>query len=257
MAVRFNNSVDQKIQLTGVLPSAVPATIMGWVYIVALPGNNSYFDYLSFSSGSAGSVNGTGMSIWNNAGDITWNIGTSGTDNPGGVPVASTWYHLTLVMPDTSTKTMYVNGVRDNSATVAGETNTQAVIGKYAEDTSGSGSKSNSRIERVRIWSAALNQSEIIAEMYSDVPVRKHSLRAHLPLRTHGDIRDYGIYQRAITQGSAALTTEDGMPFGLKPELVRRSRAVAEEAAGGEVGGIGPLVGGLLIDGNFRKLVAA
>lgn len=208
MSVRFSNNTSQFIKATGVLPATSPCTLACWAYVASLPGSGAYNDICGFVAGASGI--GPVIAIFNNAGTIRWDLGTSATDNVGtNLPIAGVWYHVTLVCPDNSNKSMYINGVLEKSASVAETPSTQAEWGKAGDFTTSTG---DCRIAYAKVWNAALSQDEIIREMWCGRAARRQQLFLDAPFNSASQLYDYSGYNHAFTTGTAAVTTEEGPP---------------------------------------------
>lgn len=230
-AVKFARVANSGLMLANALPATFPATLMGWVRPTTLPAAAAYDNYLSFSHLQPSSV-GTGISIFNTGG-AKWDLGTTATDNTGSAVVAGVWCHVALVIADNSSKKLYVNGVLDVTASVAGALDTQMGIGVFG-DPGTSVVAPDGRICHVRLWSAELSQAEIIVERDSLYYVKELGIRFASVLNSAKELYDYGPYNRTLTIASTSPTTEDGMPMALKPEYRRRffGRDITLDAGG-------------------------
>ena len=179
MSARLNASTDALYRLTP-LPSATPVTITLRVYLVSDRNTGSVLCQLINSAGTVyqdlrlGS-DGTQLALVTSAGTTL-----------GSQLSVGQWYHLAFVRNGTSFSA-YINGVLDISATYTISLTPGGLL--LGGDTTSS--YSDARFQDVGVWSAALSQSEIQAEMNSvGTWARSTNLWAYYPLASNAnDIR--------------------------------------------------------------------
>lgn len=167
-------------------------TFCGWVQLDAL-------------SGFRGIVNHSPFQFAYNAGVPEYYDGTAAD---AGSANASTgvWYHVAVVRAGTSVKT-YVNGVIDIDTTANTINNTTTV---YLGTWEGTSDMLDGRMAYARLWTVALSEAEIDAEMPSTTPVRTANLWANWPLAS--DLND--------TSGNARHLTHGGTPsYSAQPDI--------------------------------------
>lgn len=124
------------------------------------------FYYLSSSTGTTISIDNQNIGQFANGQNLS----------------VGTWYHVALVRNGAS-HILYVNGTQDASFNNDNSfTSAFFVFGSNATS-----SFINGSLEQARAWNAALSQSEIQAEMFSETVVRTANLWASWPLISNGN----------------------------------------------------------------------
>jgi hypothetical protein len=239
MSLRCSRSLNQRCYHDGVLPASFPFTIMVWAMPTSLPtsgATDQYHDAVAVADVQTGigvTVQGVGISAFWNAGTPKWDLGTNLNDFVANTtPVVNRWDHLCVVVPDNTTKRIYVNGIQDRAdgSEVGGlSANFTACFGHFGNSTDSGGSPNtlsgDFRLRHGKVWSAALSQQEVLREMWASVPVRQQNLRLWLPLQVAGDTYDRGPYNLGpMVAGSVPMTTEDESPVLWRPPSLRSTR---------------------------------
>ena len=189
--------------------ASVDHTVAMWVYLVSHTGN--YMPIYSFDSGGYSQVqtNGGGMTL-------TWYTGGGAMGSAVDLTVGAWHYVATVATTAASVETFY--------QAVAGAGSLSSVTGAIAEGGIDSGwtlklgkngfgdaYRWNGRIAQVKIWSAALSQAELEAEMTADSVVRTADLWAYYSFRDGPQTTDESGNGRTLTT-LGTPTAEDGPP---------------------------------------------
>lgn len=181
--------------------SHYPLTLMAWFY------NDTAVEthYLLFIGDSGGNYcNYIGMA------DGTDLVLTArqGSSDAGSVPALDTWFHVAMVI-DATNITLFYNGVQD--AQTAKDTITTPYWIAFGDDTESR--TRNGRMAYCRVFTAALNATQIAAEKDSAVAIES-GCWGDWKLSTASDLSDYSGNGRTLTLNSGTLTTADG-PSGV------------------------------------------
>lgn len=202
MAIRFDAAGDY-ISRTASVPASDPFSVSFWMYITA-DRNAAGTLFILVNAGGTSFVD-----VHLKSDGTTLEIGTSYAGNSGGGTSLSTgtWYHIALVRSGAS-HTLYLNGVSDQTLSNAGT---------FTTATMGMGSNTvtwlNGRLACIKVWDAALTQSEIQQEMNVIRPVRTNNLNLWTPNFPGATERlaDYSGNGRNWT-ANGTLTDEDPPP---------------------------------------------
>jgi hypothetical protein len=200
MAIRCDASGDSlsRARLAGA------KTVMAWIYLAA-----DRNDYTVFFGLGSNELIGTGS-------DGTTLIHYDGAVERTSSNLATgTWYHLAYVSAGDAISngfTVYLNGV--SSITTGGRSGTSAGTNMYLGNDEYS-EWLNGRLAHIKVWSAALTQTEVQQEMYSIRPHRFANLHSWLPTIDTGSARttDYAGQGNGWT-ANGTLADEAGPPVG-------------------------------------------
>lgn len=193
MSVRFDATSDY-LQRTASIPAAQPFTWMGWVYRI---GNGNYIWAIGDAGGGYQSMNFNVTAL---------TIETNGGSTGGSALTANTWYHVAYTRSG-STHLGYINGALN--ITRSSDSNPSAAPDNMV--TGVSGASFSGRVAAVKVWSAALSEADINAEILFYNNIRTANIYLATPLQVHTDLTDISGNGFNWT-GNGTLTTEADPP---------------------------------------------
>lgn len=211
LAIRFDAAADRLLRTSDLLDYKQAYTVMLRVY-VSTDTNDftviySVNDGLFFQNYEYVGFGGDGL---------TWRIASkhaNGTEitASGGTATPETWYHIALVRSAANgTLTLFVDGVQEcqltNDVSTAGGALERMEIGAISQSDF---SRFDGRGTEGLAYTAALNSSEIAAQMASSTAVRTADLWGDWPLQGASDLADISGNGRDWSS-AGTLTTEDG-----------------------------------------------
>jgi hypothetical protein len=218
MAVRFDVSTDGYRAQTG-LPTSGVWTFICWLKIVVDRNVNSGLWALLNSGGSKWlnlytNADGTTLSIEDSVNYISTRFANHAT-------VVGTWYCMGFSVSGT-TGNLYIGTDPDAMTTysAANFNDTGAVVNMYLGKDDGT-TYFNGCLTNVKLFSAALSQSEIIAELKQYSAVRSTNLLHRHPF-TDADLNDYSGGGFTLTAGTTTPGVESGPPI-LQAEATKNS----------------------------------
>jgi hypothetical protein len=210
-AVRFDASTDGlSYAATGPDPAATGYTVTFWAYMsVQQTADSAMFRY--------GGNNTSGTSTANieaSSGGVVPKVFTTGGTYASNLTMSvRAWYRIAYTITTGGTGTFYTAAATGSVDVASGAAaTTQRDLHTVGLSGDGSGEFWNGRIARVRVWSAALTQAQVVAEWASTTPVVTSGLWADWPLASASDLTDHSGNGRHLTAGSTAVTTEAGPP---------------------------------------------
>lgn len=166
-----------------------PLTLSVWVYYLGNPGFGDEYEFISLTD-RTGTGSSYEISVFNGVGFSHLScIAYDGTNyrklQTASAPTSIGWYHVAAVFKDSSTFSLYLNGVLQTVSTSTGGSGTphpspltNANLGVYL--VAGPGKQFNGYLEGGRVYNRALSQDEInilYTEPYAGlVPVVPNSL---------------------------------------------------------------------------------
>ena len=222
MSIRCDAAGDGLTRTTN-LPSFSAWTMMGWFYLVSVPGAGTWNTPMMIGTTTSGAWFGlqiTGVSpvfdIWGNGAD---GIGTT-------VLSTGTWYHFALTY-DGTIQRAYLNGVQECTLTVGPGALSSQVM-KFGHDIETPDEHIDGRIMAIKVWGAALSAAEVQQEMHTIVPQRTANLNSFTPaFPGSGErARDYsGVGGNWTEDGT--LTDEDPAPVSWGGRIITPMRPAA------------------------------
>lgn len=143
---------------------------------------------------------------------ISMDYGTATTDHVGSVLQANTWYHAAQVVVPTSTTNRNMKGYLNGNLNV--DVTDTATFSTYTTTSVGNSTflsynfPLNGSVRDVRIWTRALDATEVVEEMNSAIPVNKPGLLNWAPFDDNST-RDKSGNNNVWTPGSA-VTIQQG-----------------------------------------------
>jgi hypothetical protein len=211
-AVRFDATTDGLIYAgLGPDPAVAGYTVTFWAYMSVNQGTYSGM----FRYGNNGASSSNTADIETDIDGVTPKVFTSNGVRTSGVTMsAGAWFRIAYTVTSGGTGVFYTapaTGAPDVSTGSGGILQRDSHAVGLAND--GSGEFWNGRIAHVRVWAAALTQSQVLAEWASTTPVVTSGLWANWPLTSAADLTDHSGTGRNLTAGSTAVTTEAGPPI--------------------------------------------
>ena len=202
-SVRFDNSADRYSRTADALLGG-SYTMACWTYMVTDLNAPSY--WLSIDDG------GSGYSSFGTFADGTQQRWTASVSQLSG-PQLSTgaWYYQAITFDASGVETMYLCPAGGSFSSVTGNLSTSGSAWNLWIATTGFVQPFDGRIAQVKIWTAALSQAELEAEMAVDSVVRTANLWAYYSFRSGPQTNDESGNGRTLT-AAGTLTTEAGPP---------------------------------------------
>lgn len=200
MSVRFDGSTDRYTATTG-LVGASGWTVCLWAKLQV--DRNDYTTFFQWVGGSSNETvfqtqaNGTSLQVWD---------GTADRNLTASLVVGS-WYRLALVRTTTTSVTAYT--ATDVGAT-SSQTLTTSTVGAPATLYVGNSDVNeflNGNIANLKVYTAALSQTEVETEWASWDAVRTSNLLRHHKFKDAAEVTDYSGNGNALT--SAGTPTFD------------------------------------------------
>lgn len=232
MAVRVDAS-GEYIRRTANLPTNGAFTVAGWFNIVSdRTGQWRYFIALENAT-----TNATDWALLGLRDNNEFGIDNrSGSGTFSSTPSVGTWFYAALYAIGNNTSDL--KGIWWNTSGVAVTTQVGGSHGAFTPAVLYIGNDSYDewngiKFAHVKVWDAALTQTELEQEMWSVRPQRMANLNVWSPLFVHGDVNDYSGNGRNWTAGGT-LSTEDGPPvsWGAKSWVLPYVAAAGGSASG-------------------------
>jgi len=248
MAVRFDAAADRLLRTTDLLDYNAAYTWMAWVYLVS--DLNAVSTFWCANNDTANNRDWVKTDIDGTTLELIATIGGTGTAVPGTNLSVATWYHIAVVRESATSLKAYLNGVLDitNTRDVTGRT--AATRMEHGAFRSTNANPSDSRVDRIKAWSAALTLEEVQAERWLIRPQRTANLYGFWPTFPGATERmlDYSGNGRAWTE-AGTLTDEDPAPVDWGAQSPRIILPAAVAATNflrhpGMTGGMADMVGG-------------
>lgn len=210
MAVRFDAAADRLLRTTDLLDYNAAYTRIAWVYVVTdLAAISTFWSANDNSVSNFDNVRISAARVL----ESRVVVGGSATSAAGSTLATGTWYHIASVRESVAILKIYLDGALDSTNTrdITGRTAaTRLECGAY---TGANTNRPDARIDRIKVWTAALTIDEIQAEMHSIRPQRTADLYGFWPTFTGATerARDYSGSGRNWTE-SGTLTDEDPAP---------------------------------------------
>lgn len=208
-AIRFDASGDRLRISSGLWDYNSAYTMAAWVYISTDRGVNYQSIFCRYGGGSQ-----MDQVYIDNSGEIaTFIANSASTDTTGASITAGTWYYIACVRENNASFKVYIDG--SSTATIA---DTRSVSGrtdaapKFDLSTNDYSEWYNGRMAFCRVWTAALSNAEINAEMDSTSAVKTSSLWGDWPLQADDD-DDSGNARHFTTSGTVTYS-EAGPDIG-------------------------------------------
>lgn len=115
-----------------------------------------------FEFGSYSSNSGYGF-YSNSEGEVSWRVGNSGWGNYSSSTLSADEWSMLTVTCDGSSRTLYINGVSENTYSVNTVVNTTSIGAFSRAATEGSGASMNGKIDEVQLWDYAMTADEVTA----------------------------------------------------------------------------------------------
>lgn len=218
MSVRFDAATDRLSRAADLFDYNAPYAWMAWVYLVS--DLNAIATLLSANNATGSNQDTIRTGADGTTIETRVSVASASTSAAGPSLTVGQWYHVALVRESVTSLKLYVDGVlvSTNTRDVTGRT---AVLLIEHGVLLTSSSPSDSRVDRIKAWSAALTIAEVQAEMWSIRPQRTDNLYGFWPTWTGADrITDYSGNGRDWT-ASGTLTDEDPAPVSWGAQSTR------------------------------------
>jgi hypothetical protein len=213
MSVRFDAANDRVTRTGGAPDPQSGFTICGWYYVSVNRSDNSTLARIHAASGAT-----TRFNLATDTGGLRPCVFTPG--NTGGVQgvdsfTVGAWMWVAVTQTGTTAIIYTCTSVGGTLHSASGASSGGAAPDGYTfggRSTSDALEWFNGRAQYVRLWSAALNTTELALERDSTIPVKTASLYADYPLSVFTDLTDHSGNTRNLTAGASSTTTEADAP---------------------------------------------